>query len=223
MLAEHNFELVKEINSSIWDILQDKFLAKSRSDLKTFITKQSDESKTIVDKIISCALQSKIRYSNTRFSNKMFTKDELKTIDECIAEHKPQLYNTLSTRAQCLVQLCTNIKLYRTPNDIIVKLLTKYYFIEHKGTMCNRCYAEIEQGDLCLDCITKIESCVKYRTESFVTTGTTILAFNYQFKDWSVDVKQSGEYTFNRLRESSEQYQAELPFKDYENLLVLIG
>lgn len=225
MFSGHNAKTILVVIMSLNNHLGTKHIAASREALKRYNASLKGEEKIIFDKILSCVIQSSFKYKRTHFNMLPFKDDVLDKVDEVIKQQDNNTYKELPHIAQQLVSLCTDLSRYRTPTDTLRKLLNKFYIIENntETIKCKRCYKEIEYGVLCDECVTKLEHAVEHQAESFTTGGTSVESFNYQFKDWSVDINKYGTYTFTRLDVSDKVYQPKLPFKELQNLSMLIG
>lgn len=224
MFKDKDINIVIEVTNTILDIISSKHIAASRGNLAKYSSKLTGRHREIFDMIISCALQASGKQPISRYNLVVPNTTHLVMLDELIVDFDKDKFNRLPHVLQKTMYLCSSPLVYRTSNANLRKLLNRYYYIDELISItCKRCYCSILNGVLCDSCKSKIEKAVEFQAESFTTTGTTIEAFEYYFKDWQVQVNNCGDYKFNRLANSSIQYQPQLPFKDYQNLLVLIG
>lgn len=82
--------------------------------------------------------------------------------------------------------------------------------------VCPKCGKEEKDGNVCLDCCFRLLKCTEYRSESFFIYGTSVTDFELRFRDWKLEVVNS-RFNFERLLESTEEYQTLLPFEEYRD------
>lgn len=217
---------IEKVVNDLFKIVQEKSISASRQALYLYSTTSKGEAKLLFDIIISYAIQSRLQNQViSRYNTKQLTSDDLVEVQNLYFEYDSKRFKRLPNIAQRLLWLCSGIAIYRDSASRLRKLLSEYHIVNFpkvSQSKCKRCYTESDTT-LCQECKDKIESCAEFTSESFSTSGTTMEPFDYCFKDWEVSVSVYGEYRFTKLNTSIQRYQPNLPIKEFQNLLVLIG
>lgn len=217
---------IENVVDDLFKIVQEKSISASRQALYLYSTTAKGESKVLFDMIISYAMQSRLQNQIiSRYNTRQLTQDDLVEMQKLYFEYDSKRFKRLPNVAQRLLWLCSSTSIYRDNITKLRKLVSEYHIADFPKVVqsqCKRCYTDSDTV-LCQECKDKIESCVEFASESFSTSGTTMEAFEYYFKDWEVKVNNHGDYKFTKLNTSLQRYQPSLPIKEFQNLLVLIG
>lgn len=179
--------------------------------------------KLMFDFILSAMVQTKAKPFSTRYNLRTDDTEFIKEISDAITNNKLEELNCIkySLATQNSLNLIRGYYSRRL-HSLSRCIHQPMYVVISETNNCKRCYEETKEI-LCTACKEKLEKATAGQLKNFITTGTTIEAFNFKFKDWYVEVSSSGLYTFDRLDTSLEQYQMEIPFEENKNLQILIG
>lgn len=229
MLNTLKCSTISNLVPKLLDSISDKRPTFTVTNLKTLRSRLKDDELLAFDFAISSAVQLDFKVHPPRFGVHLkITQrdlDDLQVVFSSIlkGELDTTMYYKLPYSLQLYLKMCSSNKVYgctTTQLKSVVPVVTQL----NKTTenRCKRCYASTE-STLCDSCKQKIESCTEFINESFSTSGTTIEAFQYTFKDWSVTVNNWGEYSFVKGTASTEEYQPNLTIKEYQKFSVLLG
>lgn len=229
MFKDKKLDIVINITDKILGIISSRHIALSRTRLFSYSSSLKAEEKEVYDLIISYAMQYKGKQPVARYNLVTPEDKHLELLDSLLVNFNKDSYTRLPHILQKTFYLCSSILLYRASPTVLRKSLSNYYVLAQPDTkdytenFCKRCYV-LTEDIICSSCAEKIHKCVEFINKSFSTTGTTIEGFEYSFKDWHVKVTSYGEYKLTKLdNESKEQYQPNLPFKEFQNFSGLIG
>lgn len=220
-------EVVKVINSSFQESRKEfvvSLLIKAKAKLKP-------TPRELFENILSVAATSTLLIPNTRFNcNKISAESIIQAntyINDILSTKTSEIkYHLLPFNLQLLIKYCSSYT-YKFKSLSYINILgtvKKFNTTEVVVKRCKRCNTTLHKEEIiCTSCMNKIVSCVEFACNTFSTHGTSVEDFQVSFKNWVVDVKSSGEYTFLNIERAKEQYQQSLPFKEYQKLLVLIG
>lgn len=227
MFKECNIEDIVQVTNDLIELLSIKHIAKSRESLRIYADKATGNKRIVLDIILSVLIQSIYKAPVCRYNLIQASDEYLELLDVLVLNFNNTQFYKLPFILQKTIHLMTDLSMYRTSVTNLRKMIKDYYYIQQykdENTKCKRCYTILlESNELCCDCKAVIEDSTKFMTESFITIGTTVEAFSYKFLDWNVQVSKNGEYQFTKLDKSTKQYQLNLPFKEYQNLSILIG
>lgn len=226
MFENISITTIEKVVNDLFKIVQEKSISASRQALYSYSMAAQREDKVLFDMIISYAIQSTLHNDIiSRYNTRPLTQESLVEVQQLYFSYDSRRFKKLPNTAQRLLWLCSSTSVYRDSIAKLRRLITEYHPVEFPKTVqsqCKRCYSDSE-NTLCASCIKKIESCVEFTSDSFSSTGTTMEPFEYYFKDWEVTVNNQGEYKFKKLNKSLQRYQPNLPIKEFQNLMVLIG
>ena len=197
----------------------------NRKFLETGVKSLDGRAKDLLSDILSYSIQVLSRPLQTRYNDKTIKDIHLDIANiylDDIFNGRDSTVKTVSLPMvlQRLLQYCVDFRTLKV-RAIDVSSIIKLRPFTYDSIKCKRCGAITETEGICDDCFVKIEEATEFRTESFVTSGTSLGDFELTFNDWRVIVT-GNKYFFKKLNESNTRYQPKLPFEEYQKLLQLI-